>query len=191
MRRSCLWCNDRGCKLDMPRGKYIRTKKVSEETRKKMSESKKRIGHRPPSSLGRKRSIETKMRLSEAKKGNTNWLGKKHTLETRKLLSVQRKGSLGSNWKGGVTEESNLIRHSLEYVLWRNAVFKRDNYTCIWCSVKNRKGLGKTIKINADHIKPFAHYPELRFAIDNGRTLCECCHKTTETYGGKSKKKMI
>ena len=69
------------------------------------------------------------------------------------------------------------IRKSKEYKLWREAVFKRDDYTCIWCG--QRGGY-----LNADHIKPFALFPELRFAIDNGRTLCVDCHKKTGTWGG-------
>lgn len=79
------------------------------------------------------------------------------------------------NWKGGITPTTKKIKNSPEFRLWRISVFERDNYTCIWCS--------STEKLIADHIKPFAYYPELRFAIDNGRTLCEPCHKTTDTYG--------
>ena len=85
------------------------------------------------------------------------------------------------NWKGGIYPEVMKIRKSLEMELWRTAVFQRDNYTCIWCGTKS--GIGKAVMLNADHIKPFALFPELRFAIDNGRTLCRPCHQTTESWG--------
>ena len=88
-------------------------------------------------------------------------------------------GEKNPMWKGGITEINKRIKNSLEYKLWRRAVFKRDNYACIWCGSKN--------KIQADHIKPFADYPELRFAIDNGRALCRSCHLRTSNYGGKNK----
>ena len=54
------------------------------------------------------------------------------------------------NWKGGVTPIHQKIRCSKEYKLWRDAVFQRDEYTCIWCFSKN--GNGKTVILNADHI---------------------------------------
>lgn len=97
------------------------------------------------------------------------------------------KGKDHYNWKGGITPENVKIRNSEEGRLWRNAVFARDRYTCIWCGAKC--GNGKRVILHADHIKPFYLYPELRFAIDNGRTLCINCHKTTETYAGKCKRK--
>jgi hypothetical protein len=54
----------------------------------------------------------------------------------------------------------------------------------VWC--------GKTKeKLEADHIKPFALFPELRFDISNGRTLCLPCHKLTDNYAGRKKEKVI
>lgn len=116
---------------------------------------------------------ERKKRLSEFRKQNPNpyFLGKK---------IPQISGEKHWNWKGGITPINTKIRNSLEYKLWRESVFKRDSYTCIWCGLKS--GNGKTVILNADHIKPFCDYPELRFAIDNGRTLCKECHQKTETY---------
>ena len=116
------------------------------------------------------------------------WTGKKRpptSPETRLKISKAHKRLVSLDlhhlYKGGLTLINKQIRCSCEYRLWREAVFKRDNYTCVWCGAKN--GNGKTAILNADHIKPFSQYPELRFAIDNGRTLCHPCHKKTDTYG--------
>lgn len=102
-----------------------------------------------------------------------------------RYMSPETRAKIGkANSKGGLTPLNKKIRNSSEYKLWRKAVFTRDNYTCLWCGARN--GKGKSIEIHADHIKSFAHYPELRFAIDNGRTLCRPCHKTTDTFGAKN-----
>jgi 5-methylcytosine-specific restriction endonuclease McrA len=130
-------------------------------------------------------SEEHKKRIGES--NSIALLGKKHTEERRKNMSLAQKGDKGNNWKGGKTKEIQILRISLEYRLWRTAVFERDNYTCIWC--RKRNGKGKAVYLEADHIKPFASFPELRFAIDNGRTLCKECHRTTDTYGNRSKSK--
>ena len=90
-------------------------------------------------------------------------------------------GKNANNWQGGISSENEKFRKSADYILWRTAVFMRDNYTCRECLTKGGK-------LHADHIKPFSLYPELRLAIDNGRTLCENCHKQTDTYGGRMHK---
>jgi 5-methylcytosine-specific restriction endonuclease McrA len=97
-----------------------------------------------------------------------------------------RTGEANHNWKGGVTSKNEKARKSPKYKRWAATVKRRDNYTCQICGVRNKKGLGKTILLHSDHIKPFSLYPELRFELDNGRTLCFDCHKQTETYGGRA-----
>jgi len=79
-------------------------------------------------------------------------------------------------WKGGITPEHRAQRMSLPYRQWREAVFKRDNYTCQACGVRGGR-------LEADHELPFALYPDLRFEVLNGRTFCVPCHKKTPTYG--------
>lgn len=146
---------------------------------------------------GRKLTEEHKKKISRATRGENHPLyGKKHTAESRKKMSESQKGHFSHrkgkkypqiagdkhpNWKGGITSENRLIRGSIEYKLWRTAVFERDGYACIVGGKEHGN------KLHADHIKPFAWFPELRLAIDNGQTLCEACHRLTPTFAGRSK----
>lgn len=114
--------------------------------------------------------------------------GKKLSKEHRKKLSdshVGKKqpwkaGSNHWNWKNGATEKNAALRNSLEYKEWRRKVYLRDNFTCQECGSKRN--------LNADHIKPFSLFPDLRFEVSNGRILCLNCHKKTDTWGWKIQK---
>ena len=56
---------------------------------------------------------------------------------------------------------------------WKEAVKERDNYTCQKCGKILKKG---DKLLDAHHIKSKEEYPELRFDVDNGLTLCHECH---------------
>lgn len=113
-----------------------------------------------------------------------------YTEEVRQKMSEKKRGvpvpsrqGEGCHfWKGGVTSDNKKIRMSTDMRVWRESVFKRDDYTCQMCGERGGE-------LQADHIKPFCAFPELRFDLSNGRTLCVACHKTTDTYGGRSNKK--
>ena len=126
--------------------------------------------------------VEYRRHMVNAHKG---YIPSKETIEKR--ISKLPRGENHPNWKGGITPINEKIRKSREYKIWRKAIFERDNYTCVWCRKKSGKGV--KVFLQADHIKPFALYPELRFALDNGRTLCKECHRRTDTYGRPKKQK--
>lgn len=121
---------------------------------------------------------------------------KKHGL----ALVGKYKGEKHHFWKGGISGLRDLIRHSFKYRQWRSDVFTRDDFTCQICGV--RSGNGKRVDLNVDHIKLFAQIIqenniktvdeandcEELWNINNGRTLCQECHRKTDSFGVKSHK---
>jgi 5-methylcytosine-specific restriction endonuclease McrA len=109
-----------------------------------------------------------------------------HTDETcQKISEIQRKnqvcGPEHPNWRGGKRSERKQAMSQFPYRDWRKAVFTRDNWTCQICSVRGGY-------LEADHIKPWCSFPELRYAVDNGRTVCRPCHMQLDTHGHKALK---
>lgn len=181
----------------MPKGIYQRSEKQKKEQAERFrTQAKLKKGKiRPPF------TEEWKRKMSESRKGKEPWnkgktgeyseeyrakikIGRSKqifTIETRKKLSDSQKKKVleGKHhlWKGGIYPINLALRKTIEYKLWREAVFKRDKFTCVWCGNK------KSGNLEADHIMAFSLHPELRFAIDNGRTLCKECHRKTDTYG--------
>lgn len=93
-----------------------------------------------------------------------------HSPETRRKISqVQRMnpriGPDSPNWRGGKRSERKKAMGRWEYKQWRSAVFERDNYICVSCH--DRGG-----ELHADHIRPWALFPDLRYELSNGRTMC-------------------
>lgn len=100
-----------------------------------------------------------------------------------KILHQLIKGENHPNWRGGITSENEQLRKSEEYKIWQQSVYKRDSYCCQIC--KSKEG------INAHHLYGWKEYPEKRFDINNGITLCQKCHiKVHQKYGWASKEKM-
>lgn len=131
--------------------------KRSQDCRNKISESNRR----------RKLSDKTKQKI------RNSLLGRTLSLNTIAKIS----GKNHSNWQGGVPNYLICLRSSKTYYKWQRAVLKRDNYTCQIC--------GASENLVAHHIKNFNKYPELRFEVSNGITLCRSCH--TKVHRRKEK----
>ena len=136
---------------------------------------------------GIKFSKEQKMKLNMAglklgrawNKGKTGIYSEEH-LEKMRLRMLGKTGKKAPNWKGGISRVYKTGYNSIQYKEWRKQIFERDDYTCQKCGI--RSGNGQVDYLTAHHIKPFSKYPQLRFDIDNGITVCELCHCKLDKY---------
>lgn len=99
-----------------------------------------------------------------------------------KALSQRTMGKNCRFYKDGKSHLNKTQRRismgSYKYKSWRRKVFRRDGYICQSCGMKS--GQGKSVKLNAHHLKSWAKYPKLRYSVSNGITLCEFCHGTNK-----------
>jgi len=167
-------------------GKWMLGRKHSKETIEKMRLAK----------LGKIVSQDTKNKIALTKMGQKNpMFGKKPTKEHRLRISETLRRIKASKKDLTFNRLYALIRNCPQMKMWRDSIFRRDNYTCTWCS-DCRGG-----NLEAHHIKPFililrqreiesldkAILCEELWDINNGITLCKDCHKTTDSWGNRAK----
>jgi 5-methylcytosine-specific restriction endonuclease McrA len=163
---------------------------MTEETKKKVSESKKKFyangGRHPRGMTGKhfRHSEETRRLISEKVQRSKIGMVFHHSPEVRKRISESLGGSKSHLWRGGITAQNTKVRNSFVTRLWRESVFKRDDYTCQECGQRGGQ-------LHAHHLKPFSSYPESRFDVENGQTLCVECHKKTDTYLNKTRRSVV
>jgi 5-methylcytosine-specific restriction endonuclease McrA len=129
--------------------------------------------------IGTRHSEETKRKISESNKGMRNALGCKRSVEYRRKLSEywaehREEHNHYKDGNGNSARKTDMSR--LEYRLWREAVFERDDWTCQTCGQRGGK-------LRAHHIEPYAENSELRLSVRNGTTLCQNCHLAVHTKG--------
>lgn len=125
--------------------------------------------------LGKKHTIESKIKNSESSKGKPAWnkgligfmSGEKHHWYGRDVTGEKNpayKKDRNSLKKGDKHSEDSA------YMDWRKQVYTRDNFKC---KMSNTDCNGK---IEAHHILPWRNHPELRYNVNNGITLCHKHH---------------
>ena len=130
------------------------------------------------------RTEAAKLRHSSFKKGCKTWNTGKKDPWTDAHIEAIKKSHLGKpSWnKGtrglmptphnkigeGITPLDKLERRRFHKTM-QKIVLQRDDYTCQICDVRGHY-------LQVDHIKGWSKYPELRFDINNCRTVCMACH---------------
>jgi len=109
-------------------------------------------------------------------------LKRERSAKNGKIGAHKISGESSHLYKANLTDKDREDRRNLVALRkWRKSVFERDNYTCGICNAKGNS-------MNAHHIDCWADYPDRRFDISNGVTLCKPCHKSFhDSMGGPRK----
>ena len=93
-------------------------------------------------------------------------------------LRLEQVGENHPMYNSTITDEERLNRRGSHQRSWSKQVMERDNYTCQVC------GDNKGGNLNAHHLNGWNAFPEQRFDLDNGVTLCNDCHKDFHSQYG-------
>ena len=118
---------------------------------------------------GKKFSSEHKAKLRLAH------LGYKMPNKQRDKIALANRGERAYQWIKDRTKVKRYwtARDNVEYRRWRLAVCRRDGFECV---VSNQQCNGSIV---AHHISAWSAYPELRYVVGNGITLCRFHHPHT------------
>jgi 5-methylcytosine-specific restriction endonuclease McrA len=161
-------------------------KKFTKEHKKRISESNK----------GKKMSEEFKENCRQRMKGNSPWNKGKSGYSTSKRGKKypELQGGNSHLWKENKKSIlTKQIKSNIKYRQWRSDVFTRDDFTCQECAKRG-------FEIHPHHIKSFslilkenniktlegALICEELWNINNGQTLCENCHRKTDSYAKRN-----
>lgn len=107
------------------------------------------------------------------------WILRRPTFDLMNDLIALEKLGILSNPEGDIIKIAYVTaikkeflgrdRNDPRYTDWRRSVFERDNYKCQSCGVGGY--------VIAHHKNSWSKFPDERFDINNGITLCPDCHK--------------
>lgn len=152
---------------------FNKGKILSDETKRKISETRKRLGIKSPTA-GIQRSDETKKKISETRKRlgykAPSTLGMKLSKEARKNISEGHMGEKNHNWQGGKSFEP----YTFEWTkTLRLAIRQRDNFTCKKCGITEEEHIKRTGRVlSVNHID----FDKSNCDPKNLNTLCCGCN---------------
>jgi hypothetical protein len=100
------------------------------------------------------------------------------TPEHRLKIGLAQRGEKSHAWKGGVCSALKIAKARTRS--WRKQVLARDGHRCQWRGCGATESQGRWKGLHAHHILPFMDYPDLRYDVSNGITLCRQHHNQVE-----------
>lgn len=71
-------------------------------------------------------------------------------------------------------------RKEPQYKVWRQAVLKRYDYTCVVCGTTRQN-----VRLCVHHLQSYKDYRHLRYVAKNGTVMCQSCHLALHSRYGR------